>query len=162
MPQIAINKVSHPEESSLPSWQGLAKKVASIRERAFELFEKRGHQPGHDIDDWLAAEQEFMASPAAELTEVDGVYKVEMKLPGFIPKELHVTATPHEVIVRAASEAEHSNKRGRIIWSEFAANDIYRCIAVPTAINVDQVTAKLEKGVLHITAPKSMASVPVK
>ena len=29
-----------------------------IRERAYELFEARGGQPGHDLDDWLQAERE--------------------------------------------------------------------------------------------------------
>ena len=27
-----------------------------IRQRAYELFEQRGCEPGHDLDDWLQAE----------------------------------------------------------------------------------------------------------
>jgi hypothetical protein len=30
-----------------------------IRERAYQLFEARGHQPGHESDDWLQAEREI-------------------------------------------------------------------------------------------------------
>jgi len=30
-----------------------------IRARAYELFVKRGHQHGHHLDDWLAAEREL-------------------------------------------------------------------------------------------------------
>ena len=29
-----------------------------IRRRAYELYEERGHEDGHDIDDWLRAEAE--------------------------------------------------------------------------------------------------------
>jgi len=29
-----------------------------IRRRAYELFEARGKQPGHAVEDWLKAEQE--------------------------------------------------------------------------------------------------------
>ncbi len=29
-----------------------------IRQRAYELFEKRGREHGHDLDDWLKAEAE--------------------------------------------------------------------------------------------------------
>jgi hypothetical protein len=29
-----------------------------IRKRAYQLFEERGHQPGHELDDWLQAERE--------------------------------------------------------------------------------------------------------
>jgi hypothetical protein len=31
-----------------------------IRRRAFELFETRGREDGHDLDDWLEAEAEIM------------------------------------------------------------------------------------------------------
>jgi hypothetical protein len=29
-----------------------------IRKRAYQLFEARGRQPGHELDDWLQAERE--------------------------------------------------------------------------------------------------------
>jgi len=30
-----------------------------IRQRAYELFEERGQQPGHEVEDWLQAEREL-------------------------------------------------------------------------------------------------------
>jgi hypothetical protein len=30
-----------------------------IRERAYELFERRGGEPGHELEDWLTAEREL-------------------------------------------------------------------------------------------------------
>jgi hypothetical protein len=30
-----------------------------IRKHAYQLFEARGHQPGHEMDDWLQAEREI-------------------------------------------------------------------------------------------------------
>jgi len=30
-----------------------------IRERAYELYEERGREHGHDLEDWLCAEQEI-------------------------------------------------------------------------------------------------------
>lgn len=30
-----------------------------IRDRAFEIYEGRGAEPGHDWDDWLQAEREL-------------------------------------------------------------------------------------------------------
>jgi hypothetical protein len=32
-----------------------------IRERAFEIFEKRGSNPGHDQQDWFHAERQILA-----------------------------------------------------------------------------------------------------
>lgn len=34
-----------------------------IRQRAFELFQLRGCQNGHDLDDWMQAEAEIMGKP---------------------------------------------------------------------------------------------------
>jgi len=31
----------------------------SIQQRAYELYLKRGQQPGHEIEDWLQAEREI-------------------------------------------------------------------------------------------------------
>jgi hypothetical protein len=32
-----------------------------IEQRAYRLYEERGYQPGHDVEDWLQAEQEVLA-----------------------------------------------------------------------------------------------------
>jgi len=32
----------------------------TIRERAYELYERRGREPGQDQQDWLRAEREFV------------------------------------------------------------------------------------------------------
>ena len=34
-----------------------------IRQRAFELFQLRGCQDGHDFDDWMQAESEILGKP---------------------------------------------------------------------------------------------------
>jgi hypothetical protein len=34
-----------------------------IRQRAFELFQLRGCQDGHDFDDWMQAEAEILGKP---------------------------------------------------------------------------------------------------
>ena len=38
--------------------------LEQIRMRAYELFEMRGRQDGHDMDDWLQAEADVRQKPA--------------------------------------------------------------------------------------------------
>jgi hypothetical protein len=40
-----------------------------IRERAYEIYESRGSQPGQDKQDWLHAEQEILISSTAGFAE---------------------------------------------------------------------------------------------
>ena len=46
----------------------------AIRMRAYELYEQRGCEPGHELDDWLQAEAEIMGkkrrAPKGDRTEV--------------------------------------------------------------------------------------------
>ncbi len=44
-----------------------AERELHIRNRAYELYELRGMEPGHDLDDWLQAEQEILSADAPAL-----------------------------------------------------------------------------------------------
>jgi Protein of unknown function (DUF2934) len=35
-----------------------------IAQRAYEIFQSRGGEPGHDLDDWLQAESELLRENA--------------------------------------------------------------------------------------------------
>lgn len=51
------------EQSREPSNEivGVASPDA-VAVRAYELFQARGREPGHDVDDWLRAEQELQSA----------------------------------------------------------------------------------------------------
>ena len=154
MPQVAITKVKDAEKKTLPVFGEIAKRLEAVQQRAFELFEKRGRELGRDLEDWFKAEHELLGSGAAELTEENDAYKLGMTLPGFEAKDVAVTAAPNEVIVHAATENEKKTQKGNVLSTESGSKEVYRRFRVPNAINVDQVTAKLDNGILQINAPK--------
>lgn len=154
MPQVAVTKVNDVEKKTLPVFGEIEKRLDAVRQLAFDLFEKRGRELGHDLEDWLKAEQQLFGSPAAELAEKNGAYEIGITLPGFEAKDVEVTATPSEVIVHAATEEEKKTQKDKVLRTEFASNDVYRRFEVPIAIDVDHVTAKLNNGMLLIKAPK--------
>jgi hypothetical protein len=41
-----------------------------IKVRAYELFEQRGKEPGHDLDDWLQAETELVMRTRSQIRGV--------------------------------------------------------------------------------------------
>ena len=155
MSQVAVTKVNDAKKKTLPVFGEIAKRLEAVERRAFDLFEKRGRELGHELEDWFKAEHELLGSSAAELTEKNDAYEIGIALPGFEDKDVEVTATSNEVIVHAASEREKKTQKDNVLWAEFGSNDVYRRFEVPMAINVDQVTAKLDNGMLRITAPKT-------
>ena len=48
MPALTMKET--PRSDSIPTEQKLE---ARIHRRAYELYEARGHEDGHDVEDWL-------------------------------------------------------------------------------------------------------------
>ena len=155
MSQVAIEKVpgNRPAESStLDEVKTLSDR---IRQRAFELFERRGGISGSAMDDWLSAERDLFRIPESELVERDGKFEARISAPGFDPADVHVTALPDALIVKGSSTHRHDTTEGAVRFCEFDQKTLFRRFDLPEPINVDRVTANLEKGVLELTALKS-------
>jgi HSP20 family protein len=149
MPKVQVHKVSEPSDRSLPVFAEFETIADRIRLQAYNLFAHRGGGEGHALEDWLAAER-AVCWPAAELTETDGEYLLRIALAGFDAKEISVTATPREIMVKAAQKEEMSGgEEEKLQWSEFRSNDVFR--------HVDAISASLKNGLLEITAPKAEA-----
>lgn len=162
MSRLNVEKVPSTEDKSLPIFAEVEQLATRIRDRAYSLFAGRGFSGGSDFDDWLMAEQEI-CWPKAELVEDDKVFVVKVALAGFDPKDLAVTATPREIIVKATHEYERKepdDSETKIRWSEFRSEDVYRRIGLPADIDVDKVDARFQRGLLVVAAPKAPASRP--
>ena len=57
MSEVAIKKVDDTSKKALPLFEEIAKRFEAVQRRAFDLFEKRGREFGHELDDWLKAER---------------------------------------------------------------------------------------------------------
>ncbi|HVN19279.1 MAG TPA: Hsp20 family protein [Dongiaceae bacterium] len=157
MANVAIRKVERPDISRLPIFEEIEKGLNAVRHSAFEIFEKRGSEMGHALEDWLLAERYVFGWPAAESAEMDSKYEVELTLPGYEAKEVEVTATPSEIIVHASCKTEKEGAR-KVVWSEFGSNEVYRQFEMPQLIDANKVQASLDKGMLHIIAAKAQVA----
>jgi HSP20 family protein len=154
MPNVHIEKVPEGGNAFRALVQQADSIYENIRNRAFELFKRRGDVPGFELDDCFKAEQDFLFSPEAEMVEKDGNFRLKVAVAGFDEKDLTVTALPGVLFVTANAEHEPSEKDGAVYFCEFTGKQLYRRFNFPAAIDVDQVEAKLEKGMLTITAPR--------
>lgn len=125
-----------------------------VRRRAFELFQRRGAVPGNDVADWLQAEREIFQVPSLELSENGSEFRLELALPGFEAEDMRIAALPDAVIVEADAVHHHRGNSGSIRLCEFGERRVFRQIPLPERVDVDRVSASLDKGVLHVRAPK--------
>lgn len=154
MPEVTVHKVKDPVNETIPIFTELTKRLEAVRQRAHELFLKREGQVDRALDDWFAAERELFGWGAAELSEKDNTYAVDFALAGFEAKDIRVTATPNEIVVRAAAKESHEVEKDKVLWSEFGSKDVCRLFELPDSIDTDKVTATFDKGILRIKALK--------
>jgi len=158
MPQVAIEKVDEKRAAGSSVFNEMKTLSDCIRQRAFELFERRGARHGSAVDDWLLAERDLFRLPESELIERDGKYEARVSAPGIDADDVRVTALPDALIVKGSSTHKHERTDGDIRFSEFDQRTMFRRFDLPEPINVDKVTANLDKGVLQLTALKQATS----
>jgi|KBSMisStandDraft_5_1062788.scaffolds.fasta_scaffold17916_5 HSP20 family molecular chaperone IbpA len=145
-------------EEKLPAFAEVEKTIEKIRQKAFNFFEQRGSLPGLEWDDWLLAEHAVLGPSSAELLENDKELKLRIAVPGVEPREVTVTATPESLIVQANATRTHSGTDGEIRFCEFGEDKWCRQFSLPSRIDVNAVSASLDKGMLRIVASKATKS----
>ena len=159
MSHVAIQKCKNSETTPQKLLKQVEAITDSIRERAFNLFQNRHSGNGSAVDDWLQAERDVVWSPASELVDDEKEFKARIALPGFDAKEIQVSALPDALLIQADTTHTHEGKTGNVCFCEFSGKNLFRRIELPASIDVDKVTASVEKGILEVTAPKATAKL---
>jgi HSP20 family molecular chaperone IbpA len=153
MSNVAIEKAESGTDAAVVMRE--ASTVADhIRNRAFHLFLDHGKTDGYDLENWFKAEQELMQVPEGHLIEKDESFQLHVAVPGFDEKDVKVTALPDALIVSADAKHKHSHNDAGFHSCSFGEKRMFRRFELPSLINTDKVHAKLENGLLKLTAHK--------
>ena len=98
-----------------------------------------------------------MWAPLAEVTENDKEVVLRVQAPGLEPDNIQVTATPDSILIQAEVTHRHEESNGKVCFCEFAER-LLRRFDLPAAIDVNKVSASLEKGILRIAATKAQTA----
>ncbi len=162
MANVQVQK--RPQESK-PIWsflEDVQSEIEDLRERAYQMFKSRGGEHGSPLEDWLKAEREVFALPPSELCEQDDALTLEAETPGMKPKDIEVTVSPSELIVRAKAETKEKRTEGKMHVQERSTKRLFRHYDLPTEIDPKKVKATMTDGLLTVTMPKAVKrQVPV-
>jgi HSP20 family protein len=132
----------------------------SIAHRAYEFFVNRGHQIGHDVEDWLRAEMELLRPIPVHMEVNETEIKIKAELPGFKAEDIEVSAEPRRLVIHGTREKFVEEKKGDTTYSELNTGDVFRALELPEEIDPEQATAQLKNGLLEITMLRVKASEP--
>ena len=129
-----------------------------IRQRAFEIFERRDGHDGVAIDDWLKAERDLLRNPESELVEQEGKCEVRVSTPGFDPGDVHVTALADALIVQASSAHNHDKSEGSVRFCEFSQKTLFRRFNLPESHQSRKSSGRSREGSIASDCAQSEAS----
>ena len=128
----------------------------AIARRAYELFEARDCEHGHDWEDWFRAESELLRAVSVSISESEGRISVLADVHGVEENELKVSIEPRRVTIlgdKAMSTTE--TKRKNISLIDRYPNQILQLIDLSAEVIPESSEVKLQVGLLKFDLPKA-------
>lgn len=88
-----------------------------------------------------------------DIYEEDGMYHVEMDIPGYDKKDINIEVKDGYLTVTASKEKEEESESKNYIRRERTYGSFSRSFALGD-VDVDKIDAKFENGILDIVIPK--------
>ncbi len=96
--------------------------------------------------------------PAMDVYEDKNNVVVETPLAGVKPEDVDVSVEKGVLTVQGQTKKEHEVDDKNYYRKEMRSGSFYRQVALPAAVNEDDVKAEFEDGVLRIKCPKAEPS----
>jgi HSP20 family molecular chaperone IbpA len=125
---------------------------AAIARRAYELFEARGSEHGHDREDWFRAESELLIPLPAKVADIDEGFTVRAEVPGLAGVE--VRAEPRRLIIHAKKQETSEHEKARAALHGETTDETFCVLDLPHEIDPDNITASIKNEVLEVILPK--------
>jgi HSP20 family molecular chaperone IbpA len=122
-----------------------------IARRAYELFETRNREHGHDWEDWFQAESELLRPVSIAVSEAADRFSIRANVLGFQASELKVSIEPRRIVIFGGKQI---SGEGEIPPVDFYPDLILRVIDVSSEIDPAHAAVELQSGILKFELPK--------
>jgi HSP20 family protein len=126
-----------------------------VARRAYELFENRGSEHGHDIEDWFQAESEIFHPITIEMGDPGDAYTAFAIVSDYRPEDLKISTEPRRLTICGLSSAENTESSRPQDGSDHSER-FYFSISLPTEIDTAAVSAEIRHDVLDVRLPKAL------
>ena len=103
-------------------------------------------------------ETEF--APAVDVKETDEAVVVKAEVPGIDAQDINISVTGDVLTIKGEKKSEREEKEENYHLVERSYGSFSRSMALPTAVDLDKIEAKYDKGVLTVTCPKKEGGKP--
>jgi HSP20 family protein len=94
-------------------------------------------------------------TPSVNIVEKDDMFKLEVAAPGLTKEDFKINVEDKILTVSAEKKVETETKEGeKILRREFGFSNFKRTFTLPETVNVTDIKAVYENGVLNVHLPK--------
>ena len=98
--------------------------------------------------------------PAANITETNDAFRVEMAAPGFEKQEFKIEEKDGYLHISGEHKVEKTEKDAKFTRREFQFASFKRAFALPDNVDTEKIAANYDNGMLKLTLPKLTAEEP--
>ena len=106
----------------------------------------------------LFSSNNFGMLPNMDVIDRDKEILVKAELPGFDKKDLDISISNRQLIIKAKTCEESKEEKGDYLKQEISRNEIYRSVLLPADVDDSKVKTSFKNGVLKLTIPKQKIS----
>ena len=157
---VEVRKAAPAAANAPDAWRSFRTEM----DRLFDRFAGGWGMPSlrrmFDAEPAFQYESSFaLPSPAVDISEDDGAYKVTAELPGMAEKEIEVVVSGDTLSIKGEKRLEKEQKEKNFHLSERSYGSFQRSFYVPDGVDRDKIAADFSKGVLTVTMPKTAKAV---
>ena len=112
----------------------------------------------HDKTPDIFSNASFGSMPNMDVIDRDKEIVVKAELPGFDKKDLDISITNRQLVIKAKTCQESKEEDGDYLKQEISTNEIYRSVLLPADVDDSKVKTSFKNGVLELKIPKQKES----
>ena len=103
-------------------------------------------------NNWLA--NASTTAPAVNVIEDTKNYLIEVAAPGMQKKDFHISTQDDQLVIAMEKNVEANKEVSHYLRREFNYSSYKQAFLLPDDVMVENISAKMEDGILTITLPK--------
>lgn len=114
-----------------------------------------------DVFDLFAAPRRTASwTPNIDMSEDEAKILIEAEMPGIAPEDVELTVDDGILTLKGKKLLNKSGDKKGYLMTERSGGSFTRSFALPSSIEIDQIHASYDKGILSIEIPKKPPKVP--
>jgi len=126
----------------------------AIARRAYEIFETRSREHGHDWEDWFQAESELLRPVSVAVAEAPDRFSIRANVLGFSAAEVCVGVEPKRIAIVGKKEAPLAPEHPKSASGDFTPEWVLKLMELPSEIDSAGAIIEFQSGILKFELPK--------